>query len=207
MTALLRYRGALSEIEALFAAEPEGTPAWAPLIWPGEPAVVVTERDGRRSVTSRPWGLPKAAFVDPSRSRARRAIVVPRELRADAGMLIDPGELERCLLVLEAFAYPDGPAGQRTRSWTGLWDRPLAGWAGFGVPGGHGCAGVLVMANPLIARVSRHMPLLAHPDEFGAWLDGSAIFPSLSAITDEQEFYVERTDERWSMGVSPDDQS
>lgn len=202
MTALLRCRGALSEMQALFGAEPCGKPVWEPSIWPGEPAVTITQRDGRRTICTLPWGLPAAAFVDPGRSRARRAIVFPRELRADAGALIDPGELDRCLIVLESFAYPNGSAGQRTRTWAGLWDRPLIGWAGFCAPDGQGCAGLLVLANSLIGRVSRHMPLLVHPGDHDAWLDGSAAILSMATITEEADFYLEHTDERWSTGAS-----
>jgi hypothetical protein len=36
------------------------------------------------------------------------------------GTLVDPAARERCLIVLEAFAYPDGPAGRKTRAWAGL---------------------------------------------------------------------------------------
>jgi putative SOS response-associated peptidase YedK len=205
MTALLRCRGALSEVQALFGAEPCGKPTWKPLIWPGEPAVAITERDRRRTVDTSPWGLPAAAFVDPNRSRGRRAVLFPRELRVDAGALVHPAELERCLIVLESFAYPDGPARLRTRAWAGLWEQPLVGWAGFCAPGGQGCAGLLVLANPLIERVSRHMPLLLRPDEHDAWLDGSATILSVAAITEEADFYLERTDERWSTGASIDD--
>ncbi|MCP1469363.1 putative SOS response-associated peptidase YedK [Sphingobium sp. OAS761] len=196
----------MSEMQALFGAEPCGKPAWEPLIWPGEPVVAVTERNGRRMIDTQAWGLPAAAFVDSDRSRAHRAILFPRELRADAGALVDPGELERCLIVLESFAYPDGPGGQRTRAWAGLWEQPLVGWAGFCVPGGQGCAGLLVLANPLIERASRHMPLLLRPDGHDAWLDGSATILSVAAVTEEADFFLERTDERWSTGASLDDE-
>ncbi len=50
MTALLRCRGAVSEMQALIGAEPCGNPTWKPLIWPGEQVVAVTERDGRRTI-------------------------------------------------------------------------------------------------------------------------------------------------------------
>lgn len=206
MTALLRCRGAVSEMEELFAAEPCGTPAWEPQIWPGEPVVTITERDGRRVIDTQAWGLPTATFVDTRRSRAHRAILFPRELRGDAGALDDPGSLERCLIVLESFAYPDGAARQRTRTWAGLWEQPLVGWAGFCKPGGQGCAGLLVLANPLIERVSRHMPLLLRPESHGAWLDGSATILSVAAITEEADFFLERTDERWSTGASIEDE-
>lgn len=195
----------MSEMMALFGAEPCAVPTWEPLIWPGEPVLAITETAGLRMIAAQAWGLPAAAFVDTGRSRARRAILFPRELRADAGALADPSELERCLIVLEAFAYPDGAAGQRTRTWAGLWDQSLVGWAGFCAPGGRGCAGILVMANPLIERVSRHRPLLLHPDGYGAWLDGSATILSVATVTEEADFFLEHTDERWSTGTSIDD--
>lgn len=206
MTALLRCRGAVSEMQALFGAEPCGNPTWKPLIWPGEQVIAITERDGRHTIETSTWGLPATAFIDPGRSRARRAILFPREFRADAGALVDPGELERCLIVLESFAYPDGLARQRTRAWAGLWDQPLVGWAGLCTPDGQGCAGILVLANPLIERVSRHMPLLSRPEAHGAWLGGSATILSMATFTEEADFYLEHTSERWSTGASIDDE-
>jgi putative SOS response-associated peptidase YedK len=196
----------MSEMRALFSAEPRGRPTWEPLIWPGEQVVLITESDGRRLIDTQAWGLPPAAFVASGRSRAHRAIVFPRELRPDAGTLVDPGELDRCIIVLESFAYPDGPAGQRTRAWAGLWEQPLVGWAGFCAPGGQGCAGLLVLANPLIERVSRHMPLLLHPDGHDAWLDASATILSVATITEEADFFLEHSDGRWSNGTSVDDE-
>jgi len=196
----------MSEMQTLFGAEPSGKPTWEPLIWPGEPVVTITERDGRRLIDTQAWGLPASAFGDRDRSRAHRAILFPRELRADAGALVDPGELERCLIVLESFAYPAGPTGQRTRAWAGLWEQPLVGWAGFCRPGGEGCARLLVLANSLIGRVSRHMPLLLHPDGYDAWLDGSGTILSVATSTEEADFYLEHPDERWSTGASIDDE-
>lgn len=61
------------------------------------------------------------------------------------------------------------------------------------------------MANPLIDRVSRHMPLLLHSDGYGAWLDGSATILSVATITKEADFFLEHTDERWSTGSWIDD--
>lgn len=209
MTALLRCRGAVSEMASQFAAEPDEALAWTPIIWPGEPALVVAEREGRRVLRTLPWGLPAATFIDRQRAKARRGTLFPRDLRADAGVIDDPADLGRCLIVLESFAYPDGEPRRRTRAWAGLWDRPLAGWAGVlteSAAGEQGCAGILVMANPLVERVSRHMPLLVDPDDYGAWLDGTASLLSLTAITDEHAYYLEATDERWSTGAAMEDE-
>lgn len=80
--------------------------------------------------------------------------------------------------------------------------QPLVGWAGFCKPGGQGCAGLLVLANPLIERVSRHMPLLLRPESHDAWLDGSATILSVATLTEEADFFLERTDELWSASAS-----
>ncbi len=50
------------------------------------------------------------------------------------------------------------------------------------------------------------MPLLSRPEAHGAWLDGSATIFSMATFTEEADFYLEHTSERWSTGASIDDE-
>ena len=202
MTALLRCRGTLGKIAALFAAEAPARLDWTPEIWPGEPVLTVFAGEDRRHIAAMRWGLPADAFAG-RRSRARRGSLFARDLVRGAGTLADPAALRRCLIVLEAFAYPDGPPGRRTRAWAGVWDRPLAAWAGVWTGSGAeaGCAGVLTLSNERIAAVSQHMPVLLAPGDHDSWLNGPGWLLAATPIAEAAAFYLERTDERWSTGA------
>jgi len=165
--------------------------------------VTVMPRAGGWRIEQLPWGLPAEAFAAPGRPRAQRAALFARDLVGATGTLVDPAALGRCLIVLEAFAYPDGPAGRKTRAWAGLWDRPLAAWAGVcsGSGTGAGCAGLLTTANERVGAVSRHMPVLLAPGDCEAWLRGPGWLLSTTPIMEDAAFYLERTDEHWSTGV------
>ena len=200
MTNLIRCRGAVSEIATLFDAEPDPDLLWAPTIWPGEHVLAVTASAGSRRLQTIPWGLPAELFLEP-KSPSHRATIFARDLIGRNGGLVAPDLLERCLIIIEACASPEGEDGQQTRTWSGLWDEPLVAWAGLcrleaDEPG---CAGLLTPANPLIGRVSGHMPFLLTPEGQAAWLDGCSplvLPPSWS----DGAWYLERSDERWSNG-------
>jgi putative SOS response-associated peptidase YedK len=115
-----------------------------------------------------------------------------------------PERMVRCLIVLESFAYPEGPADLRTRVWAGLWDEPLCAWAGLCMPDWSGCAGILVPANALLERVSAHMPLLLPPEARCPWLEGCSIH-ALGGTYPRADWYLERSDEHWSKGTPVDD--
>lgn len=199
MTNLLRCRGAVSEIANLFAANADPGLNWRPTIWPGETVLIVTaDGDGRRLRTV-PWGLPENSFAQ-ARPKAQRTGIFSRHLAKRDGDLIQPEHLERCLIVIEAFAYPDGPSGKRTRSWAGLWDEPLCAWAGVWSRTGTqvGCAGVLIPSNALISRVSPHQPWLL-PDGHDTWLANASEAAIYHDYPDDA-WYLERTSEAWSSG-------
>jgi putative SOS response-associated peptidase YedK len=201
MTALYRCRGSASEITTLFDAEAEPGLVWRPDIWLGEKGLVVTVEDGRQRVRTMRWGLDAAAFTDPTRDRASRGTLFPRDLSASTGTLIDRSTLSRCLIVVEAFAYPSGIPGTRTRGWCGLWDLALFAWAGLfqGDAINAGFAGILTVARGPVAEVSGHMPLVLDPRDHAAWLEGTGLL-SLTPLADSA-FFLERVDERWATGA------
>jgi putative SOS response-associated peptidase YedK len=122
----------------------------------------------------------------------------------------DSRRVQRCLIVLDSFALPDGPKGLRTRSWFGLWDEPLFAWAGMlgkieGV--GLGFVGALTKANELVKRVAPSMPAILCPDDYQRWLFGSDRDVTLLAkeAFDPDAMWLEQTDELWTSGISIDD--
>lgn len=202
MTSLLRALGATSEMARRFDAEPDIGLAWREVIWPGDSALVVTQEDGHRRLSAMCWSLPAMAYARPVPAKQRGTLFV-RDLVV-GGRLHAPARLRRCLIVIEAFAYPSGDDGQCTRSWFGLSDRPLLAWAGFCVPDGSSCAGLLTGANQTVAAISNHMPRLLAPSDHVCWLNGGGL---LSLVPPEPDIahYHENFGERWSTGALLDD--
>lgn len=199
MTALLRCRGAVSEIESVFEAKADAGIAWREVCWPDETvlAIVVDER-GRRVQALR-WGLEPASFIEPATIR-QRGTLFARDLTCSSGRLVNATMLERCLIVVEAFAYPSLTPGPSTRNWIGLWDTPLAGWAAvYDVDTGC-CAGMMVGANERCAPFSKDMPRLLRAEDHDSWLDDKAGLIALSPPFKTDAFYVENLGERWSTG-------
>lgn len=195
MTALVRCRSSGAEIAGRFAATRAGPLGWRPVIWPGEELVAILPSAGGRCLVAMPWGLDPSVFTA-SLSLSARAVVHPRDLGRMGRILA--GECpSSCLIVAEDFAYPSGPPGRRTRCWAGLWDHSLVAWAGV-VLGGR-LAGLVVPANSLVGRVSRHMPLLLDEEGQAIWLetgDPGAVARRFGTGA----WYLEETDEAWSTG-------
>lgn len=197
MTALLRSRGAASEMSLLFDALPDADLHWRESSWVGDPVPVVLVENEQRRLATRTWGLPAGSFAHPIAAK-RRGTLYPRDLSPSASRLCDPRGFQRCLIIVESFAYPDGPEGRCTRSWFGLWDEALTAWAGLCTPDGQ-CAGILARANERVEPYSATMPLLLAPADREGWLAGAG-FLALRADYDSADFYRENLGERWSTG-------
>ena len=205
MTKLIRCRGSLAEIASTFDAQPTSVLHWHGDIWPGERVLVVTGSEDGRRLDSFAWGLPSSCFVASDRHEHRETFFA-RDLAPRSGSLVAPDCLTRCLIVVEAVAYPVGDAGERTRAWAGLWDEPLAAWAGVCVADDpSGCAGLLIPANSLIAQVSGHMPMLLQRRDWQEWLAGSTPAWDLGPAYPLSAWYLERSGEIWSTGAQIDD--
>lgn len=184
----------------LFAAIPEAGLQWLETIWQGEPVPVIVGEEHRRLQTRR-WGLRADDFV-PMLHPKRRGLIYPRDLWPRGTRLADLPALERCLIVIEAFAYPHSVKGASARAWVGLENAPLAAWAGL--CGEDGCAGLLVRAPDVLAPLTQTMPRLLSPEDCGRWLTGAPLL-SLDPFFDEDQFYVEQLGELWSSGRLADD--
>lgn len=203
MTNLIRCRGALAEIAQLYSAQPDGNLHWHGHIWPGETALVVTQDGAGRRLSAMSWALPESCYFSPL-PPSRRSSFFAREMIPAGGSIVNPDYLTRCLIVMEACAYPNRSGERVTRSWAGLWDTPLAAWAGLCSLEGGGCTGLLLPANELIARVSRNMPMLLPPEEQEAWLAGESPL-SMERAYQPDDWYLEPSDEMWSSGEVAND--
>lgn len=198
MTALIRARGAVSEMARRFDAVPLLPLAWQALIWPGEQVPVVTSACGDRQLKTMRWGLAHDAFQQPI-TAYKRGCFFARDLVTGASRLTAPARLRRCLIAIESFARPDGTAGRCTREWHGLWDDPLTAWAGLADE--EGCAG-LVHADRASGTPTPH---LLRPDQWQAWLGGAGLL-SLGPGYRDTDFYREDLGELWSSGRARDEE-
>lgn len=203
MVALIRTRAAVSEMKRLFGATAEGPLAWPESIWPGDLVPVVTGGVDGRQLSVMHWGLPQAQFRQP-RPPAQRGVIYTRDLVANASRLAAPAMLARCLIVIESFARPSGETGRCTRLWSGLWDTPLAAWAGLCVPGGTYCTGLVHAARGRADRAGSDVPCLLDPAQWQPWLEGAGPL-SIGPGPGEDSFYREQLDELWASGRWADD--
>lgn len=197
MTSLIRCRGSATEIAVTFDAVAEPDLEWRPTAWPGEQVLMVTSKGSQRRLRTGSWGLSPTAFLQPT-PQPLRGVVFARDLASANTRLVASHSLERCLIIVEDFAYPTGEPGRRTRAWAGLWDEPVSAWAGLCTADGLCCAGVVSPANALIARVSSTMPLLLSQKSAEQWLEARAGLLSLADAYLETDYYLEPSDERWA---------
>jgi putative SOS response-associated peptidase YedK len=204
VTALYRCRGSADEIRNLFDCNVERGFTWSPFMRPGRDGVVIVREGPHRVAWNVRWGFQGMASQD------RRDIWSDFNPMGDHLFGRDPGRVQRCLIVLDSFALPDGPKGLRTRSWFGLWDEPLFAWAG--VIGeidrlGSAFVGAMTSANELVKRVAPSMPAILAPDDYQRWLFGSDRDVTLLAkeAFDPDAMWLEQTDELWTSGISIDD--
>lgn len=203
MTSLLRCRAAMSELRERFGAEPRGTLSWRPVIWPGEPVLIVGREGEERWIETSRWEYPGAHSLRRSKPRG---VLYPREAAEWIDGRLPVSGASRCLILLESFAYPGGERSRRTRSWAGLWDEPICAWAAVRVRDARGqscCAGLLVRANPLLSRVTPYMPALLAGEAAEVWLRGIPLVEITTSYRAEA-FYLEDTDDLWSTGASLD---
>lgn len=169
------------------------------MVWPRCEGLVVDHDGERRHLKRLTWGIPARATVGAG-DRPRVAPYIDNIMSA-VGFGDRRSPPERCLIILDSFAWPDGERGKRTQGWFGLWDEPLFAWAGIvrDVPGyGPAYAGLLTAANPLVARVADRMPAILSRDQQEIWLTAPlAEAARCRRPIDEAAMFFEPTDEPW----------
>ncbi|WP_245515514.1 hypothetical protein [Rhizobium deserti] len=78
----------------------------------GTPGSVVFEKDGLRVLKSIPWGFPRKVRGEPPTS-----IGLVADLTNPMWEQTVVDHRYRCLITLTHFANPDGPKGEKTRTW------------------------------------------------------------------------------------------
>lgn len=202
MPSLYRCRTSLGEVAALFAATPPPRADWSAELWPGRTGLVVRRDGEERRIDAIRWGadLPAGAADFP---RHRRSELWFRELWPAHAHLLAPEA--RCLIVVEEFALPDGPAGARTRTWYGFDNPPLFAWAGVwrASAGVAGYAGFLVAGDAPAPAAA--MPAIVLPEGYDAWLGGDMRIAGRIARQQRAHdaMYREPTEAPWGADRSP----
>ncbi len=175
----------------------------------GTHGLIVLEKDGLRLLKSIPWGFPRqtremrTGGEPPGRIGLVADLTNPRWDR----IVVDPRY--RCLIPLTHFANPDGPKGEKTRTWFSKNRQPLMAWAGFcknTADFGPVFAGMTMTANEKIKPFNDRMPVLLKPDEYDRWLHGSiqdVIAIQFRDPPPSEDFEILHTRDRWQSGTPP----
>ena len=106
------------------------------------------------------------------------------------------------MIPVTQFAEAEGEKGHKTRTWFGVKDQPIFGWAGLwriSDEWGPVYSGVMTDCNEAIRPVHDRMPVLLMPDEYDQWLQGD--FDDALAFQNrcfpDDLITMERTDEPW----------
>lgn len=196
MAVLYRCRTSLAEVADTFSAVRPASAVWSGEMWQGRTGLVVTARGGAREVRAMRWGLPALGERPGRASKREPTAVFFREIWPGNRHWLAPEH--RCLIVAEAFAYPDRTCPSPTRTWFGLEDRPIFAWAGLCDPDAGRFCGFLVSANECVAPHST-MPAIVAPGDIGTWLEGDLAAAGRVArtICPAQAMYWEPTEEPW----------
>lgn len=169
----------------------------------GTAGLIVFEKDGLRVLKSVPWGFPRKSRDEPP---TRLGLVADLTNPMWERTVVDPRY--RCLIALTHFANPDGPKGEKTRTWFSRVRQPLMAWAGFcrNTPEfGPVFAGMTMMANKRVSPLNDRMPVLLKPDEYDRWLHGDIqeVIRFQFREPPPEDFETLETRDRWQSGTPP----
>nr|WP_256203409.1 SOS response-associated peptidase family protein [Sphingopyxis sp. YR583] len=191
----------MGEVAEHFGCERPRPTDWSPELWPGRTGLVIRNEDGQRIIETMTWGLPPPLGSDPDQkpvtSYWHRVL-----WKKDKNLL---GLPHRCLIVMDGFAFPDGPTGGRTRTWYGFEDRPIFAWAGVWDRVGRrtGYAGLLASASEPVSP-GNVMPAIVEPDEYSVWLDEDLSAHNIALRSAPRvDMYREQTERPWGADRTP----
>ncbi len=192
-------KNSAAEVAALFNVPAPGSTNVGGEVYPGYPAMVVTD-----SVRTMGWGFPLVL-----KSKRTGEPLKPRPVNnARTDKLGSPFwrgsfRTRRCLIPVSAYAEAQGPKGGKTRTWFSLPDQELFACAGVwrdSAEWGPVFSMIMTEASDAVSDVHDRMPVILPP---AAWPDWPAL-PEAEARALCQpysgEICVERTDEPWVRG-------
>lgn len=172
-----------------------------PEVYPGTPGMVVTEREGHRSLASMTWGFPLVLKTMKPGSKPKP---VNNVAVLTKGMWVGLARKPewRCLIPVTGFAEAEGPDGSKTRTWFGVKDEPIFAWAGLwrvSDEWGPVYSGVMTDANEAVRPVHERMPVLLHVYDHERWMHGSFddILDLQKRVYPTDLITIDRTPEPW----------
>lgn len=158
-----------AEVAAIFGARADNPRATHDTdLFPKRSALVVRD-DAGLVLDVMNWGFPPPPM-------ARAPVVNVRNLASPFWKSALANPSRRCLVPVSEFCEWEGEAGNKTKRWFKLTDRPLFAFAGIWRPteAGASFAFLTCEPNPLVAKVHpKAMPVILHSEDHQHWLDGS----------------------------------
>lgn len=206
MCNLYRLHAGPAAIAQLFAAGVAVSANHADPLYPGYPGLVVA--DGQVRVMG--WGFPLVLKGRDGRALKPKPVTNARDDKLDTAFWRSSMATRRCLIPVSAWAEPEGTSPRMTRTWyalpgedpfavAGLW-RDDAAW-------GACYAMVMTEAAPAMADVHDRMPVIVPRADWATWTGGQVDAARALCRTWSGPLVVERTDERWSGGSTPPQQT
>jgi len=164
------------------------TPAnWGPSfnVCPTDPVGTILLRDGTRRFERLRWGLVPAWWSKPLKELRLATFNARAETVDTKPFFRGAFRRRRCLIPVSGYyewQYLDGPKkpqpwyftaadGSPVLTTAGLWDEWRDRQSGETV---RSCTMIITDSNQFVAEVHDRMPVLLRPQQFDAWLDGSA---------------------------------
>ena len=196
MCNLYRLSGSTSEIASLFDVTADSGVNVPGEVYPGYPGLVVAEKELRAMA----WGFPYQQTGKSGQPIKPKAVNNARSDRLHTKFWRSSFEQRRCLIPVSAFAEPEGPKREMTRTWLSVGSPPPFACAGIWRDSdewGPVYSMVMTNASPAVKPFHDRMPVILAPSDYQRWMQGSPAqaFELCEPWTGEME--IERTEERW----------
>jgi len=176
------------EIYAYYSFIGETPTNWGPdfNVCPTDPVGAVLLRDGKRKFERMRWGLVPYWWSKPLKQLGLSTFNARAETVETKPFFRDAFKRRRCLIPVSGYyewEYRDGPKkppqpwyftpadGSPVLTTAGLWDEWRNKETGETI---RSCTMIITAPNRFVAEVHDRMPVLLAPEQFDAWLDGSA---------------------------------
>lgn len=209
MSRLHAVMASVEEIARQFDAEQSDASRPPYEVIEGNQNLIVIEANGRRLLRPATWGFPRLTREMRERGDPPDRIGLVADLTNPMWdkLVVEPRY--RCLIPLTHFANPDGPIGEKTRTWFSVQGQPIACWAGFcrNTPEfGPVYAGMTMEANSAVMPTNDRMPVLIEREEYDCWLHGSIAEVIQFQFREPMaacRMEILPTDDRWRSGKLP----
>lgn len=197
MCNLYRMTKAASEVARLFDSEVGQVGNAGGEVYPGYPAMVVTD-----AVEAMHWGFP---LVQKSKRTGEplkpRPVNNTRTDKLSSPFWSASFRERRCLIPVSAWAEAEGAKGAKTRTWLSLPDAELFACAGIWrdtAEWGRAFSMVMTDASEASAAVHDRMPVIVARANWATWLSAPADDARALCVPWAGDLAIERTEQKWT---------